>query len=426
MNESFNSGGMLDMYLYESFQLLEDMEAIVLSEENKDFLDEESINEIFRIMHTIKGSSGIMMYDNITLLAHKLEDIFYYLRENYSETVSKIELEKHIFDVSDFISAELNKIQQGNIPDGNADSIVNEIDDFLSMWKTHMKEKGSELPPDNIYAGPDQYYIAPIAEAPIKRKIIINLDDDMDQDSIGSLENVVGVSEKKIDKLARLVFELVQIKDNNDVIMIKGALEELINELNHTVADIRKASLVSTFRRMHRIVHDASQKMDKSIDFIISGEELEIDRRIIDYIAEPLMHIIRNAADHGIEKKTERISAGKSEIGKIELDAKIDDNILFISIKDDGCGIDKKTIFYEAKQYGIVRAEEDINVYSDKDIYGFITYPGFTTKKRMTEYSGRGVGMDDVATKLQKIGGKLKINSRPGLGTEMIMEVPLR
>lgn len=435
MIESFDSDGMLDIYLYESFQLLEQMEGIVLSESNNSFFDEESIGELFRIMHTIKGSSGIMMYDNIAIAAHKLEDIFYYLRETYSEGIPAGELSKYIFLTADFITGELNKIKEGNNPDGIPDDILSQIDCFLKEWKEQMTEKGMELPPENTYIAPNQYYIAPAAENKDMAPIVIDLGKEPDPgDFVISNEkikgeNIVGISAGKLNKLTNLVEKLVKAEkkpsDECEWGSIKKKLLLITGEIEETVADMRRTPLSGTFRKMYRIVYDASRKLNKEIIFETNGEELEVDREIIEHIADPLMHMVRNAADHGLEGVEERIRAGKEKKGKIVLEAYTNDDILYISVKDDGRGIDKEEIFRQAKQKGIIGRNENIKGYTEKEIYLLITYPGFTTKKIVTEYSGRGVGMDVAMNKLKEIGGRLDITSSLGKGTEMKMEVPL-
>lgn len=161
MAEDFNTDSMLDMFLYESEQLLGDLQNTVLEKKDEDCFDETSINEIFRVMHTIKGSSGIMMYENITKVSHKLEDVFYYLRESHPDNVPHLELVDHVLDVADFITGELDKIKEGETPDGDETKIVADIDRFLKRLKSGIEEQGEELPPENEYVAPSQFYIAP-------------------------------------------------------------------------------------------------------------------------------------------------------------------------------------------------------------------------------------------------------------------------
>ena len=176
MAEEFNTEGMLDVYLFENEQLLEQLQEMVLDQKDADCFDEDSINEIFRTMHTIKGSSGIMMFDNITKIAHKLEDVFYYLRESHPEHVPHLKLVEHVLEVADFITEEMDKIRNGSTPDGDPESIVKELDVFLDMIKNGVVEEGAELPPENVHEEVKQFYIAPVAtDASHFYKIYINL-----------------------------------------------------------------------------------------------------------------------------------------------------------------------------------------------------------------------------------------------------------
>ena len=162
MAEEFNTQGMLDIYLFECGQLLERLQEIVLEQKDEECFDEESINEIFRAMHTIKGSSGIMMFDEITKISHKLEDVFFYLRESKPENVPHIELVEHVLQVVDFISSELIKIENGDSADGIADDYLAALDKFLDKIKGS-DEETEKVIEKNVHVEPQQFYIAPMA-----------------------------------------------------------------------------------------------------------------------------------------------------------------------------------------------------------------------------------------------------------------------
>ncbi|MBP3542807.1 MAG: Hpt domain-containing protein, partial [Lachnospiraceae bacterium] len=163
MSEEFSTEGMLDMYLLENGQLLEKLQETVLEQKDAEGFDEDAINEIFRTMHTIKGSSGIMMFDNITKISHKLEDIFYYLRESKPDNVPHLELVSYVLDVADFITAEMDKIREGNDTDGDPTELIETLDVFLKQIKHEItKDDKKELPPENVYIQPEQFYIAPV------------------------------------------------------------------------------------------------------------------------------------------------------------------------------------------------------------------------------------------------------------------------
>ena len=172
MSDTNITDGMLDMFLYESEQMLEQLEVITLAKEKETSFDDASVNEIFRIMHTIKGSSGVMMYTNITTISHKLEDVFYYLRESHPTDVPHQELMGYILDVSDFIRNELEKIKAGAEADGDEKELHGKIDKFLNRLKNNIAGSGSELPPENVYQEPKRFYIPPVSTPDSKFYII--------------------------------------------------------------------------------------------------------------------------------------------------------------------------------------------------------------------------------------------------------------
>ena len=164
MGQEFSTDGMLDIFLFESTQLLEKLDELVIEKKDADAFDSDDINEIFRVMHTIKGSSGIMMFENIAKVSHKLEDIFYYIRESRPDNIPHMELVGHVLDVSGFISEELDKIKEGDNPDGDESGLLEELETFLKMIKKEIEsDKKKEMPPENVYVAPSQFYIPPVS-----------------------------------------------------------------------------------------------------------------------------------------------------------------------------------------------------------------------------------------------------------------------
>ncbi len=165
MADEFNTEGMLDMYLFENEQLLEQLQEMVLDQKDAECFDEDSINEIFRTMHTIKGSSGIMMFDNITAISHKLEDVFFYLRESHPDNVPHLELVEHVLEVEDFITGEMEKIKSGQATDGDPSGIIANLDQFLNKIQNGGEENETKDLPQNVHEEPKQFYIAPVASS---------------------------------------------------------------------------------------------------------------------------------------------------------------------------------------------------------------------------------------------------------------------
>ena len=589
MAEEFSTDGMLDIYLFENEQLLEQLQERVLEQKDADCFDEESINEIFRTMHTIKGSSGIMMFDNITAVSHKLEDVFYFLRESHPENVPHLQLVEHVLEVEDFISGELEKIRNGDTADGDASGIVADLDKFLEQIKNGGVQEGVEPPPEKVHEEPKQFYIAPVAtsdsrfykiyitfypetemanvhayktvyalkeiaedllyspediisdessaetivkegfrillqaqcsEEDIRRIIgvgydikevdvyeckaeeflqgfdfgengpsaaesaVIDLNASVEEieskaeaaaakagegqenkepakpkiapgdfvikskepgkrktlakDKKNDKASFISVNVSKMDQLMELIGELVisesvvlQSPDLNvpglnlDNFKKEAAqLTKVSTDLQDVIMSMRMVPLTNTFQKMNRIVFDVSRKLGKDIEFVMVGEQTEVDKNIIEHISDPLMHIVRNSVDHGIESKEARIESGKPE-GKVILSAKTEAGKVWISVEDDGTGLDREKIIAKARKQGLLDETKPDSAYSDKEVYQFITLPGFSTNEQVTEYSGRGVGMDVVIQNIQTIGGTLDIESRPGLGSTMILKIPL-
>lgn len=587
MAEEFNTDGMLDMYLFENEQLLEQLQERVLDQKDAESFDEESINEIFRTMHTIKGSSGIMMFDNITAVSHKLEDVFYYLRESRPKRVPHLELVEHVLSVEDFISSEMEKIRNGDPVDGDASDIIEDLDKFLEKIKggSATTTENKEPPPENVHEAPKHFYIAPVATSAsrfykiyitfyqetemanvhaykavyalkeiaedllyspedvisnesssdiilqegfrillqaqcteeevrniigigydIKKvdifeckaeeflqgfdfgepeeEAIIDLDSSVediearvqelsgDQDKeekekkpekpqvtpgdfvIKSREPgkqkklvkdrskknaFISVNVKKMDQLMDLIGELViseSVVLQNPDLKVPGLkldrfnkaaaqLAKISTDLQDVIMSMRMVSLSNTFQKMNRIVFDVSRKLGKEIEFETVGEQTEVDKNIIEKISDPLMHIVRNSVDHGIEDKETRIDNGKSEKGKITLSAKTEAGKVWISVADDGGGLDRVKILAKARELGLLDENKPDEAYKDREVYQLITLPGFSTNKKVTEYSGRGVGMDVVVQNIQSIGGTLDIESSPGVGSIMSLKIPL-
>lgn len=568
MADGFNTQDMLDVFLYENTQLLENLQEIVLEKKDEDCFDESSVAEIFRIMHTIKGSSGVMMYDNITHISHKLEDVFYYIRESHPDNVPHMELVEHIFSVLDFITEEMDKIQEGQTPDGDPSEIIDAIDKFLSKIKNGDEKEDI---PKNVSEEPKQFYIAPMAteesrfyrivikyqkdtqmsnlraysavfslkevaedllyqpddivsnedsgeyilehgfkmllQAQVDREEIIALIDhssgveslDIDeitpdefmagfegdaplvgpaivntakqektetakeekkgpapgdyviqaktpgkpkqmgkQKPVSHKQSLISVSVEKMDMLMDLIGELViaqaVVLQNPDLQVpglelgnfkkAAGQLSKISSELQEVIMSMRMIPLKNTFQKMNRIVFDVSKKLGKEIELEVIGEDTEVDKNIIEHISDPLMHLIRNSVDHGIEMPDEREQAGKDRKGKITLLAKNEGGKVWISVQDNGKGLCKEKILKKAKENGLLAGKNPASL-TDKEVYQFITSAGFSTKEKVTEYSGRGVGMDVVVKNIQSVGGSLEIDSVEGSGSTMTMKIPL-
>ncbi|MBI5034370.1 MAG: chemotaxis protein CheW [Chloroflexi bacterium] len=199
-------------------------------------------------------------------------------------------------------------------------------------------------------------------------------------------------------------------------------LELLINEVQRVTADLRLVPVSGLFRPMQRMAHDLARETGKPFEFNLEGEEIEIDKVLVDGLKDPLMHLVRNAVDHGLESATERIAAGKSEHGRITLTAAQKGKEIHISVTDDGRGLNRAAILRKARQAGLVGADEEPD---DQTVWGFIFNAGFSTATQVSNLSGRGVGMDVVQNAVRSLHGRVMLDTRPGRGTSVTLVIPL-
>ncbi|MEN1758942.1 chemotaxis protein CheA [Anoxynatronum sibiricum] len=547
---------MLEMYLFESCQLLEQLEEILLRSEKASQMSEDDINETFRIMHTIKGSSAMMMFSNIANLAHHIEDLFFHIRENKLVSLDYSTVCDLVFSALDFIRNETLRIESGEEADTPEGDLVDRIATYLQQiagneagaetatvlhsqqnpkdqkfyvrqevksleqinWfrsfiqfdegcemenvraftVVHsMKEQCDQMHhyPEDLFESQEcSQFIAQegflmvfstqltkeqvenqLEEALFVKSILLDeLDEkgfteaveelerrskpleeadagfsdrsfasdqektEMEaiQDTVKSLkQNMITVNINKLDRLMDLVGEIVitesMVIRNPDLAGLqldnfsKSArqLRKLTDDLQDVVMSIRMLPIGPTFHKMQRIVRDMARKINKEVDLRILGEETEVDKNIIDHLGDPLMHLIRNAMDHGIEEPQDRQSKGKSAKGRITLEASNTGGDVLIRIMDDGKGLDRKALIDKARSRGLItKSDEDI---SDEEAYNLILLPGFSTKDTVTEFSGRGVGMDVVKSNIEKVGGSISIDSTLAIGTTINIKIPL-
>ncbi|MBQ4330676.1 MAG: chemotaxis protein CheA [Spirochaetaceae bacterium] len=242
----------------------------------------------------------------------------------------------------------------------------------------------------------------------------------------------IRVSSDKLDQLIDLVGELVtfnarlgqhaQMANNPTLLMLSEQSERLIIALRNNAMDMRMLPIGTIFTRFRRLVHDLSADMHKNIELVTEGAETELDKTVIEKLNDPLIHMIRNSVDHGIETREERIAKGKNPQGTVKLIAQHAGAFVLIIISDDGAGLNKEKIYKKAIDKGLVAPGADV---SDNDIYNMIFLPGFSTADKVSSVSGRGVGMDVVKKDITALNGTVSIESRPGEGTDFILKIPL-
>jgi len=655
----FDRESMLEMFSFEMNQLVDQLEQIIIESESGFSMD--FINEVFRIMHTIKGSAAMMLFDTIATATHAAEDLFYYLREENPSDVDYSELTDYVLACMDFIKDELAKIEQKMPVDGDPALVVANINGFLQRLKgidapasspgtasvrPQATGAATEKPPENPFGahkykatirfdedaqmenvraftivnnlkgyamgmmhepedivnedsiavirkngfivtfssnsdyeemfdilsrsvyikdifleeftqesadldGLHNYFVQMkfdegalmenvraytaihnirayaeyllhlptdlvdennaevIRKDGLKIDIVttktyeelhetlsqtvylkeLNITENIGRPEVAptkpatetvvettttsvgatpgrpeqpaevaatpapapkaaatadaqtvvpkktSAQAVISVNVSKLDQLLKFMGELViaeaMVTQNPELEGLalesfhKEArqLKKIINDVQETVMAMRMVSLSNTFFKMNRIVRDMCKALGKEAVLEVVGEDTEVDKNIIEHIGDPLMHIIRNSLDHGIEPPEKRRAAGKPEKGNVLLEARNVGSEVWVIIEDDGNGLNKDRIMEKARNNGLLKKPE--NEYTDKEIFQFIFMPGFSTNEAVTSYSGRGVGMDVVNKNLEFVGGSVVVDSVPGEGSTFILKIPL-
>lgn len=563
---------MLDIYLFEANGLLEQLDEILLDCEKEGTFESDSVNEIFRIMHTIKGSSAMMQFNSLMTVAHKIEDLFYYIRENGLTNGDHGDLFDLMFKCSDFLKSEIESVESNMPLIEDVSDLTDEIKTLLDKFSNGGEEKTSEPVakektkpkakakskakpkakeekaeetsepveevkqeglnlekqtadnvkyglkmffdpeaqmenirafmlvrsisdigietkyfPEDIQTNPEtietiihEGFIMSFATAEDLKKAIptveqfiyvkdysvIGFDNEQPEEKqeatqektnestkqektpVNNTNNVpnantgapakqslINVNLTKLDKLMDLVGEIVISESMITALPTLGTVDmdnfskatrelaKLTDELQEIVMSIRMVPVAGVFQKMHRIVRDMSKKLGKDVELQLIGEETEVDKTIVDNIGDPLMHVVRNAMDHGLESTADRIAAGKPEKGTVTLSAQNTGGEILITVSDDGKGMDPAKILKKAKENGL--ATKPDNEYTEKEILAFVLMPGFSTKEVASEFSGRGVGMDVAVKNVQKVGGDVSVESKLGKGTTVTFKIPL-
>ncbi|WP_186643912.1 chemotaxis protein CheA [Fluviispira vulneris] len=475
-------------FLIECDFMLEECEEAFMNLENVGSKQEE-LNRIFRLVHSMKGSSGSIGFLHFSHFAHAAEELLCILRVKEelcsTEIISllleindrlksfvatlKLDLtaEPNCVDlverINKFVSLNHLPDQNGNISNigtnisGNkdegfyvfeenmpknttAEKVVNNSEELLfnSMQK---QEKNSEnlsilsKCADENTDVEQKNIIHDNVNYEIKNNNLMKAMSEKEQNQ--SKSAIVKLSADRIDSVLDLVGELVVVKSQlicNEILTVNQdqhlssllvLLDKIVRELQEKALSMRMTSIRPLFLKVNRAVRDLSLKLNKPVDFTMTGEETEIDRAVFESLGDPLMHLCRNALDHGIENKEDRLAKGKNEIGKINLAAGYQSGRVFIDIEDDGGGIIREKVIKRALLKGLLPNNENHMHMSDAQVYDLLFAPGFSTAEVVSEISGRGVGLDVVKSHIEQVKGNIEITSRPGEGTRFRLWIPL-
>ncbi|MCI9547172.1 MAG: chemotaxis protein CheA [Lachnospiraceae bacterium] len=562
---------MLDMYLFETNSLMEQLDELLIEAEKVEDFSTDDVNEIFRIMHTIKGSSAMMEFGSLNQIAHHIEDLFFYIRENGMDAIAP-DLKKNLFNLmfksTDMLRSEIEKVENNEPLTVNIDNIIGEINSFLNKISnqpdatdsSESAEAASDTPsveelnmelancpddnapffikvlfeegcgmenlrafmlvnalqdlqlnfrfyPDDVETNSgssqtiiDNGFFLALEEEDHIEKVIGVITSTSHIQSYEVIENarlkkadapatdpspqaepaniskpdapapaqvasagnaepaakqtqspaanagrshagpvkqsLISVNLSKLDALVAIVGEIVitesMVTSSPDIQGLKldnfmkstRQLRKLTKDLQDIAMSLRMVPVSGVFQKMNRIVRDMKQKLNKDVRLTIIGEDTEVDKSIVDGISDPIMHIVRNSMDHGVEVSSEeRIAAGKDPQAEIILSATHTGSEVIIKVEDDGYGMDTEKILAKAAGNGMLTKPE--SEYTKKEILGLLLLPGFSTNEQVTEYSGRGVGMDVVKRNVESVGGTVSISSELGQGSCTTLKIPL-
>ncbi len=422
---------LLHDFAAESNEHIETAEKALLDLE-QDPGNEEVLNQIFRSFHTIKGMAGFLNLDAMQTLAHAAENLLDKARKH--ELLLTGDNSDAVFAAIDMLKTMLVDLGRA-IANGTGLTEPAGLNTMIQRLRACAEQEadpataGVTEPAANTLTDD----AVPASDTRTDSKLDSLLSDNSSKQSAAADEKIK-VSTQRLDDLINMTGELaiaqlmiaeeVKQRANSDSHLFrKVALQnKIVRELQELSMSMRMVPIQGAFQRMSRLVRDLSRKGGKNVQFITSGDETELDRNIVDKITDPLVHMMRNSVDHGLETADERKSSGKNPQGRISLSAYHQAGSIVIEIADDGRGLNRDKILKKAIEKGLVNEGQEM---SDEDVYKLVFLPGFSTAEKISDISGRGVGMDVVRKNISNLGGKIDIHSIPGQGTTFIVRLPL-
>ncbi len=451
-------------FLSESAEGLNRVDQILMNVE-RDGVDGDTVNSLFRVFHTVKGTAGFLELTEVISLAHDTETMLNKCRENtlalkgvvvdlvFDATSALREMLESVrvaveagtgFPRRAGLGALLKRIEEaneGHLPDereapvaqpgeklGEVIAHLGVAPEAVQKALEHQAVSGRRLGEELVALGaadPAQVAQALRAQSRVSQP---------EQEGPVKLKETIKVDLERVDSLVEMIGELVVVESmvvnapeisKASSVRVRNCLAQLAKvtrDLQDVGMRMRMVPVAGVFQKMARLVRDLSRRSGKQVRLATSGETTEMDRSMVEQIADPLVHMIRNACDHGLEPSAARVAAGKAPVGQIWLSAYHEGGTVVVEIGDDGRGLDKSAIVAKAVEKGLISSADGM---SDAEIYGLIFAPGFSTAAKVTEISGRGVGMDVVKRNIDAMRGRVLITSTPGAGTKFKLVLPL-
>jgi two-component system chemotaxis sensor kinase CheA len=395
----------LSNYLNDAREGFQEINSALLELE-KDHSRKELLDEIFRVVHTLKSSSVMLEFSDIAELAHISEDLLDRMRKDKAQVTQ--ETINVLFEVVDMLEAMVKERAEGKSEPNEVwksrfEELKNKIRSLADL-KSEMETP--EIPNPNSAAG--RPTVGKIQTVRVHVELL---------DSIFNLAGELIITKNRIDNI-------ISATANKELKAVLAAMDRMISALQEYASAARLVPIDEIFQKFPRMARDLAKEKNKEIYLVIEGREIELDKAILDGISEPLIHLIRNAVDHGIEPAEVRKNSSKAEQGTIKLSAKRSENHILIEVEDDGGGIDIAQMKEAAVRKGFAKPEE-AELLGEKDILNLLYNPGFSSSTEVTELSGRGVGLDVVRTSIKKMGGTINLATQKGKGTRFTLKLPL-
>jgi two-component system chemotaxis sensor kinase CheA len=395
-----DTGRYAKLFLSESREHLSEINTALLELERGG--SDAAVARLFRAVHTMKGMGAAMGYTSVGELSHELETLLDKLRSG-SITVTPA--------IMDALFAGVDSLEQA------VDLVTAPMPQQLEVREiiARIRQAGEHVPQTFTaeFAIPkrEKNESAPAQKPPRHIRI--------DSRRLDTLMNVAGELVIARDRIAQIAERI----GNEDLVEATRHASQIVATLQNEIMTSRMVPVWQVFERFPRVVRDTARSLGKEVEFKIEGKEIELDRSMLDEMGEPVLHLLRNSLDHGIELPSERVKAGKPQVATLILTAERDRATVLIRVTDDGRGIDQDRVLPRAKALGIVEASTS-NL-SEQELVAIISRPGFSTAEKVTDISGRGVGFDIVANKVRTLGGSLEVHTDAGLGTSVSMRLPL-
>ena len=456
-NEFLQDPAMVQEFLAESEELLQKMDQDMIALESAPG-DTELLNRIFRALHTIKGTSGFLNLEPVVRLGHRAEDVLNLIRRG------EIKLTKRIADAllaaRDQLGRMLNDIREGGLKAYDLDPLLEELDAALKpegppprLGEILVAE--GVIEPKVLESVLQEQAAAPkgtkLGELLVKKGLASTADVGnalasqtlQTKKETAAIEQTMRVDSAKLDQLINLIGELVLERNRLNQLtrdltsgrVIADALHPafsqstarlsfITEELQMAGLKTRMVPIDSVFRKFPRLVRDVAGSLKKEVDLQVRGQETEIDKTMVELLGDPLVHLVRNSLDHGLETPEKREGNGKPRKGTIRLEARQEGDQIVIGISDDGAGIDPERVLRKAIEKNLVTAERGRQL-TQREILDFVFLPGFSTAEKVSDLSGRGVGMDVVRSNLKRMNGSIQLDSVLGKGTTVLLQLPL-